>query len=575
MYKRIVVLMTGIFILFSSFSYGKVSSNDWLVKIGNKTYTVKDFQNWWDNWKVDGSKFPETPTPFIDWMLLFENGTELGLYKYPSYQQKIRQFVKVRSLLLLQGDTLSEAKNVTDKEVEEFYKKEYLPLEKFHIFYFNDRKTAEKAKKLIDQGVADGKVLAERLGIKNTDNFERFTKYMRPFDIKDMKQRGMLFSANKGDVVGPLKDKDKWLIVIVVDKTFNDNRKKDFLKAAKEKLIKIREAQATQQLLDELKKKYKVKIYKDVLDKITSENVPEDIKNKVVLEVGNYALTAGGFGKFLKKEVEWQKHSRFGKVDINVAKKRVVDSIINQTLVGIEAINRHYERREPLKSMYEFYCQNRIIRELEDRIIKPQVKVTDKDIKRYYELNKEKYRLPDKVKFRFLQTSDKKLIEKLYEKVKKGADFKKMTIDIMGYDNVVTVPYNKLLPETKKVVDNLESGEVSAPIKIKDTYFLLQLLEKHRGEYKPLAEVRESIEKVVWEEKFKRAKEDYVKKLYMNLLMNGKEIKVNWDVWNEIVNRYKNRTEFNGKYAFYLFLISLMGLFIIGYIKGREKQNES
>lgn len=572
MYKRLIVFLSGIFLLISSFSFAKVSQNEWLVKIGNRTYTVKDFQNWWDNWKVDGSKFPETPTPFIDWMLLFENGTELGLYKYPSYQKKIRQFVKVRSLLLLQGDTLSKARKVTEEEVKKFYKQEYLPLEKFRIFFFDSRETAEKAKKLIKQGVIEKDVLAEKLGIKNIQHFERVTDYMRPFDVKNGEQRKLLFSAKKGDVVGPLKDRDKWLVVLVVDKTFKDKRREDFLKAARERLIKIREAQATQQLLDELKQKYKVKIHKDILDRITSENIPQNIKDKVVLEVGNYALTAGAFGKFLQKEIEWQKHSRFGKVDIEVAKKRVVDSIINQTLVGIEAINRHYERKEPLKSMYEFYCQNRIIRELEDRIIKPEVKVTDEDIKKYYELHKEGYKLPDKVKFRFLQTSDEKLMNKLYKKVKKGANFKDLTIDIMGYDNVVTVPYDKLLPETKKVVDNLKPGEVSPPIKIKETYFLLQLLEKHKGEYKPLSEVKDSIEKIVWEEKFKKVKENYVRKLYMNLLMSGKEIKVNWDVWNEIVNRYKNKAEYNGANALYIFLAGLVTVFVLGYMKSRERE---
>ncbi len=571
MFRKALILI--FILLFPVTSFSKVSTDDWLVKVGNRTYTVKDFQDWWENWRVDGSKFPETPTPFIDWMLLFENGTELGLYKEPSYQQKIRRFVKVRSLLLLQGDTLSSAKKVTDKEVEKFYEKEYLPIEKFHVYFFDSRDLAKQAVALLKKGM-EGKNLAEKFGIENKERFERVTGYMRPFDIRDSVQRKALFSAEKGDIVGPLKEKDKWTVVVVLEKTFTDTRKKDYMKSARKRLVEIRESEATQNLIKELKKKYKVKIHKDVLAKIKSEKIPSEIKDKIVLEVGNYALTAGGFGKFFKKEVEWEKHSRSGKVDIEIAKKRVIDSIINQTLVGMEATNKHYEEKEPLKPMFEFYCQNRIIRELENRVVKPSVKVTDDDIKAYYEKHKKKYKLPDVVKFRFLQISDEKLIDKLQKKVKEGTDFKKMTEDIMGYDNVVNVPYGKLLPETKKVVDNLKPGGVSSAFKIKDNYFILQLIEIHKGEYKPLAQVKEDIEKIVWEEKYQQARDGYIKKLYMNLLAGGKEVKVNWDVWNEIVNGYKNKAQYNGKSAFYLFIGFVILLFTIGYMKSREKRDE-
>ncbi|WP_457568092.1 peptidyl-prolyl cis-trans isomerase [Desulfurobacterium sp.] len=571
MLRRIVTAIIVLFLAVSSNAFSKTTRNEWLVKIGNKTYTVKDFWNWWENWKVDGSKFPENPTPFIDWMLMFENGTELGLYKYPSYQKKIRQFVKVRSLLLLEGDTLAPARKVTEKEVESYYRKNYIPKFKLDIYFFKNKETAQKARKLIEEGER-GEKLAQNLGIKNKMHFERKTDWMRPFEIKNKKQRDLILNAEKGEIIGPVQDGKMWLLIIVSDKTTKENNLQEILKDAKQKLIKIKEAEATAKLLKQLRKKYPVWINKKLLKEINLKNFPEAKKKEVVLKVGNYALTAGGFMKFLKKEVEWEKHSRFGRVNMEIAKRRVIDSIINQTLVGMEALNRHYEQKEPLKPMFEFYCQNRIIKELENRIIRPTIKISQKEIENYYQQHKKQYKLPDKITIRFLQTNDRKLIDKLYKELKDGKDFKKLTITIMGYDNVVTIPYSHLLPESKKIIDNLKEGEVSKPFKIKDTYFMVQVLKLQKNRYKPLSEVKESIKNALYKQKFEEARQAYIRKLYMNLLAKGQEIKVNWDAWNSIVNNYKHRNQYNGTYAFYLFLTSLVIIAGIAYYKGRESE---
>ncbi|OMH40307.1 peptidyl-prolyl cis-trans isomerase [Desulfurobacterium indicum] len=568
MFRRIIVAIMAFFSLTST-SFSKISQNEWLVKIGNRTYTVKDFWNWWENWKVDGSKFPKNPTPFIDWMLMFQNGTELGLYKLPSYQKKIRQFVKVRSLLLLEGDTLAPARKVSDKEIMEYYKKNYIPKFKLDIYFFKDKGEANKARKFIEEGITGAK-LAQKLGIKNKMHFERKTDWMRPFEIKDTNQRKLILNTPKGGIIGPVQDGKMWIIIIVTDKTTKENNLQEVLKDAKQKLIKIKEAKATEAFLKQLRNKYPVWINEKLLKEINFKNFPESKKKEVVLKVGNYALTAGGFMKFLKKEVEWEKHSRFGKVNMDIAKKRVADSIINQTLVGMEALNRHYEQKEPLKPMFEFYCQNRIIKELENRIIKPSIKISQEEIKDYYNKHKSEYRLPDKITIRFLQTNDKKLMDKLYNEVKEGKDFKKLTITIMGYDNVVTIPYNHLLPKSKKIIENLKEGEVSKPFKIRDTYFMVQVLKLQKNRYKPLSEVENKIKEKLYKEKFEAARQAYIRKLYMNLLSKGQEVKVNWDVWNTIVNNYHHKNQYNGTYAFYLFLISLVIIAAIAYYKGRE-----
>ncbi|WP_456465212.1 peptidylprolyl isomerase [Desulfurobacterium sp.] len=569
MFRRVIIAVITLLSI-SSTAFSKIPQNEWLVKIGNKTYTVKDFQNWWENWKVDGSKFPENPTPFIDWMLLFENGTELGLYKLPSYQKKIRQFVKVRSLLLLEGDTLAPAKKVSDKEVMNYYKKNYIPKFKLDIYFFQTKEEAAKAKKLIEKGIT-GEKLAKVLGIKNKMHFERKTDWMRPFEINNTAQRELILKARKGEAIGPVKDGKMWLIIVVSDKTDKENNINEVLKSAKEKLIKIKEAEATEQLLKQLRKKYPVWVNQKLLRKINPNNIPAKLKKEILLKVGNYALTVGGFMKFLKQEIEWEKHSRFGKVNLQIAKKRVVDSIINQTLVGLEALNRHYERREPLKSMFEFYCQNRIIKELENRVLKPKVKISESEIKDYYIRHKSEYRLPDKIKIRFLQTSDVRLAKKLYKELQAGKNFKDLTKEIMGYDNVVEIPYSHLLPESKKVIDKLKIGEVSKPFRIKNTYFMVEVLQVQKNRYKPISEVKKEIERKLFEDKFKAIKQEYIKQLYINLLSKGKEVKVNWDVWNSIVNSHKKQEQYNGTYAFYLFLFSLVIISGIAYYKGVER----
>jgi parvulin-like peptidyl-prolyl isomerase len=146
------------------------------------------------------------------------------------------------------------------------------------------------------------------------------------------------------------------------------------------------------------------------------------------------------------------------------------------------------------------------------------VKVTDKEIRDYYDKNKAQYATPETRLVRHVLVKTKPLADRLYQQLRaKGADWagiaKRYSQD-PGSKNKggrYTGTKGQLLPEFEKVAFSIETNAVAKPVKTDAGWHIIQALEPIKpGTTTPFKQVKESIRQQLIQDKKNKKMEDWV-----------------------------------------------------------------
>jgi parvulin-like peptidyl-prolyl isomerase len=142
-------------------------------------------------------------------------------------------------------------------------------------------------------------------------------------------------------------------------------------------------------------------------------------------------------------------------------------------------------------------------RMLSDKIYKAvidKVKVTDAEIKAYYDNHKAQYMQPESREVRHILVKKKALADELYTKLKNGADFetlaKKYTQDTTSKPDggKLTAYKGKTVAPFDKFVFSAKVGELSHPIKTQFGWHVIEVLSDTKpAAPQPLADAKDSI----------------------------------------------------------------------------------
>jgi parvulin-like peptidyl-prolyl isomerase len=128
------------------------------------------------------------------------------------------------------------------------------------------------------------------------------------------------------------------------------------------------------------------------------------------------------------------------------------------------------------------------------------VKVSDEEIRSYYDTHKTQYQQPESREVRHILVQKKPLADQLYAQLKSGANFaklaKKYSKDPGSASNggKLTVSKGQTVAEFDKTAFELKKGELSQPIKTQYGYHIIEALSDIKPAQKtPLAKVRKSI----------------------------------------------------------------------------------
>ncbi len=500
---------------------------NYLVKINGKEYTAEDFKKWWSYWKEPGMTVPATPDPFIDWILISDEAKTMGLDQEPSYQKKLKTFLEVRALMQLRYDEIDQKIDLSRKTLWQEYVRNYTPRLRVKALITSQEK---EAKEWVKEAQDAEKFLKLFQKLEKTGKAKDFG-WERPYTIpKEL--RDSLLNAKEGEILGPLAYKGRFYVIYVEKRLGPDPEDFKALKEIVAHRYKKRKArELTQIFIKKLRQKYPVQVNEALLDQITLEDLPQDLADKPVLVIGDKKLTAKEFQTLLKKEAKLRigKNKKVSQEELAFLKKRLINDIIAQTLTSWEALNRHYEQNV-LKDIYEFYKRQRLVREFEEKIIWPQIKVTDEEVRKYYETHKKDFTRPARVEMAVIKTQDEQLARQIYQRLKRGEDFFEVAKEIQFHGaRPERHELSNLVPEMREIVQKMKPGEVSSVIKIKDWYCIVKLIRFYPEEVHPFEMVKESIRKTLAQEKFEKMRAKYVAQLRAK-----SDIKINQKAWQKL-----------------------------------------
>jgi parvulin-like peptidyl-prolyl isomerase len=145
------------------------------------------------------------------------------------------------------------------------------------------------------------------------------------------------------------------------------------------------------------------------------------------------------------------------------------------------------------------------------------VKVSDKDVKAYYDQHPEQYSQPATRDVRHILVKNKALADKLYAQIKGGANFaalaKKYSQDpgSKAQGGKLTVYKGQTVPQFDKVAFSLKTNELSPPVHTQFGWHIIQALSSVKSKKTtPFAQVTESIRQQLLQQKRSTAMTDWV-----------------------------------------------------------------
>lgn len=269
-------------------------------------------------------------------------------------------------------------------------------------------------------------------------------------------------------------------------------------------------------------------------------------KNYIILAAALVVITVIMSVAFSKQEAaatidgeEISKEELYTKLT-NLYGKDTLDSLITNKLIELEAKKEDMEVTgteidEELTKLQESYGgeegftaaleQNNVsmeqVREdiehylLAEKLIKPSISVTEKDIKTYFDENKESFDQKEQVKASHILVKDEATAKKVKEELAGGKDFaelaKEYSTDTSNAANGGDLGFfakGEMAKEFEKTAFGLDINEVSEPVKTDFGYHIIKVTDKKAAKAAVLKDHKKEIKEQLFDQKIQ---EEYPK----------------------------------------------------------------
>ena len=534
--------MLAVMLFFVSLSPLRASWLPWssstLVTINGQEYSTADFTNWWKNWREKGMSIPETPAPYVDWVLLYRQGEKMQLYDTPAYRMKVMTFLKARSLMMLKYDEVDSKIKISRQELWQRYLKSYVPRWQVNVISFHNKQDADAAYKKLLAGTVTVEELHKRAGSKGGAIAVR-SRWQRP-DNTNIGWQKILLGLGKGGFSKPTSYRNGVLILQLLSTAGAD--KKDFAKlrlGISRKLWREKEEFYTNQLLKRLWKKYHVQVNRKLLKELNINAPAAALGADNIITMDGESISVKAFMQQVRAQQKFRRNYGFKNAAAFNYKAQVLGGIISQTLTTRAGLDRHYEKKPPFDKIFRFYTRHRLVMALEKQVFLPQVKVSDKEIKTFYNKNIKEFSRPASFRLALVKGSRQEMKDLWVETVA-GGDFMALARKKSphGSSLVRTFTTDDMDAAMKTAVAGLAKGDVSRVFAWQGQYALVRLLDHKPAATLPLERVKDFIVRKLKQDKLKAVRASYLKKLRA-----ASVIQVNDRVWQGLRQKLRRKDE--------------------------------
>lgn len=186
--------------------------------------------------------------------------------------------------------------------------------------------------------------------------------------------------------------------------------------------------------------------------------------------------------------------------------KQLLDQLISFELIHSYAVDNDIDKDENYKirleeAKKEILTQTAIGRILED------VKVTDEEVKDYYEANKNYFMSQEVVSARHILVDSLELANEIKNKIENGLNFEMAAMQYSSCPskeqggNLGQFTRGRMVPEFETAAFQLAVGQISEPVKTQFGYHIIKVDEKIEETVKPLEEVFDIIKREILSER--------------------------------------------------------------------------
>ena len=474
--------------------------------------------------KIDYSNILER---LISVRLIVQETKNMGMNDLPDIKDPVDEFSK-SSLRKILKEELGKDVTADDSEVEKLYK-EVTREWKIKSLMFRQEDDAKKMEDEIKAGNSFDETAAKALDEKLAEG-NKEGGYVKPRELQP-ELAEIISKMNVNDVSPPIKiEKSKedigYVIVKLEDVRFPDDP------AAKERarnvILGIKKVEAVKDFKRDFIKKY-AKINLQLINKLDFESEKPGIKKllqdkRVIVEMKGYKpLTVADLTQAIQEKYFHGLETAIKSKQVNSKKFEVLDQILDKRIVGQEALRRGIDKTERYKNMVRGYEDSLLFGLFVQKVLIPDIKVSEEEMKTYYTDHKQEYTYPEMIKMNSLIFSKLNDAESALNKLKQGADLKWMkenaegqipkdTKGILPFDSGVLI-VSTLPEDVQKSLSGVRSGDFRLYESPEGHFYVFSIQDVIPSRIESLEEVKSTIFKNVFSKKLNQSVKEWSDKL--------------------------------------------------------------
>ncbi len=224
----------------------------------------------------------------------------------------------------------------------------------------------------------------------------------------------------------------------------------------------------------------------------TSEGKKE---GKVLAEVNGGSITTGDFDRELKNLPEYLK----AMADTPQGRKEMLDTMVIRELILQQASKDGLDKGTEIEEKLQDLKKRLIVESFLKKKVEVESKVSDEDMKKFYEQNKDKFKTGEQVKASHILVKTEKEAKDILAQLKSGGKFeelaKKNSVDSSSAKGGDLGWFGKgsMVPAFEKAALALKEGQISDVVKSDFGFHIIKLTGKRPAGIRPFEEVKEQI----------------------------------------------------------------------------------
>lgn len=242
----------------------------------------------------------------------------------------------------------------------------------------------------------------------------------------------------------------------------------------------------------------------------------EEKRASYLAKVGNTVITEADLEREIKNLPDFVQKMFEG----TSGREKFLEELVKRELLYQEALKKGLDKDPAYQRKLEDFKKINIVGLLLEKEIETKTKVSDKEIRDYYEQHKEDFSPVTQVKLSRILVNTEEEAQKVLERLNKGEGFaqvaKKTSIDTVSAKKGGDLGFfsrGEIPPEFRMVAARLKTGEVSEPINTKTGYEIIKVTDKKVGQVIEFEKIKNLISQTLLAEKQKESFDSYIEGL--------------------------------------------------------------